>query len=229
MVILHVKRSEGNQFLVETTTAKKIDELTAELVEINNWRLKIDRACSSMEDLASKGPLKPEALRGLTGLDEYVQNEDLTVINGLKEMPPKTGVREVEDDTHYRTGWLVSEDLCNKMLEEVMKGKQMIHVTQVDRKVPLNIEMLKAHLDVFRGLVMMAYPGYHGLGEWEPIKVILENREEWDEKMNLSEDLSVDNVSLWIVSKECSPNKYFHEIFGKNEKQKFIVKMQKKG
>ena len=30
---------------------------------------------------------------------------------------------------------------------------------------------------------MMAYPAYHGLGDWEPIKVILENREEFDEKM----------------------------------------------
>jgi len=26
---------------------------------------------------------------------------------------------------------------------------------------------------------MMAYPGYHGLGVWEPIRVILENQEEW--------------------------------------------------
>ena len=49
---------------------------------------------------------------------------------------------------------------------------------------------------------MMAYPAYHGLGDWEPIKVILENREEFDEKMDLSDDLSVDNVSIWICGKE---------------------------
>ena len=24
---------------------------------------------------------------------------------------------------------------------------------------------------------MMAYPGYHGLGDWEPIRVILEDQE----------------------------------------------------
>ena len=50
---------------------------------------------------------------------------------------------------------------------------------------------------------MMAYPGYHGLGVYEPIRVILENKEEWDEKMNLSEDLAYENTTLWIVSKEC--------------------------
>jgi hypothetical protein len=127
MVILHIKRSEGNQFFYETSTAIKFDELLKELVCVNNMRLKIDRACQSVEDLATKGPMKPEALRGLSDLDDYVKHEDLTVINGLKDMPPKTGCREVLDDTHYRTGWLVSEELCNHMLEEVMKGKQLIH------------------------------------------------------------------------------------------------------
>ncbi len=72
MVILHVKRSDANQFLYETTTNILIEDLVNELVAINNWRLKIDRAAQALEDLASKGPIKPEALRGLTGLDEYV-------------------------------------------------------------------------------------------------------------------------------------------------------------
>jgi len=63
--------------------------------------------------------------------------------------------------------------------------------------------MLTDHLDIFRGLVMMAYPGYYGLGDYEPIRVILENKELWDEKMNLSEDLAYNNTTLWIVSKEC--------------------------
>ena len=76
---------------------------------------------------------------------------------------------------------------------------------------------------------MMAYPGYHGLGVFEPIRVILENKEEWDEKMNMSEDLGYESTTLWIVSKECPPQKMFFDLFGKNEKQKFVVKLQKKG
>ena len=35
--------------------------------------------------------------------------------------------------------------------------------------------MLYEQLDIVRGLMMMAYPGFHGLGVWEPIWVILEN------------------------------------------------------
>ena len=69
-------------------------------------RSKLDRACQGIEDLAAKGPMRPEELRGLDNLDDYVKAEDITVINGLKKMPPKTGVREVQDEHKYRTGWL---------------------------------------------------------------------------------------------------------------------------
>jgi len=123
MVILHVKRTDLNQFLYDTNTAIPIDELLKTLVQLNNLRLKVDMASTALEELASKGPMRPEALRGLENLDEYVKAEDLTVINGLKEMPPKTGTREVKDEHNYRTGWVVSEELCKQMLEEVMKGK----------------------------------------------------------------------------------------------------------
>ena len=113
MVLLHFKKTEGNQFLYETTTAIPVDDLVNEICEVNNLRNRIDRAAMALEDLASKGPLKPEGLRGLNeeGYAEYLKTEDVTVTDGLKQMPPQVGVRHVKDDTHYRTGWLVSEDL----------------------------------------------------------------------------------------------------------------------
>lgn len=80
-------------------------------------RLKLDRAAISLEDLASKGPLKPEELRGLKDYDEYVKNEDITTITGLKKMPPRVGAREVVDDTNYRTGWVLSEEMTKMMLD----------------------------------------------------------------------------------------------------------------
>ena len=88
----------------------------------------------ALEELASKGPLKPEQLRGLDekGYDEYIKNEDITVTDGVKMMPPKVGERFVKDDTHYRTGWLLSEEMTKKMLEQSMAIKEMIHKTSVD-------------------------------------------------------------------------------------------------
>lgn len=229
MVVLHYKKNDLNQFLFETTMQTPVEQCLEDMVELNNLRLKLDRAAMALEDLASKGPMKPEELRGLKDYDEYVRNEDVTTINGLKKMPPKVGTREIVDETHYRTGWLLNEEITKMMLDEATKAKQLIYKGQVDNKVCLNKNMILEELDVIRGLTMMAYPAYHGLGEWEPIKVIMENREEFDEKMDLSDDLSTENTSLWICGKELQKGKLLSDYFGKNEKQKFVVKIQKKG
>jgi len=63
-------------------------------------------------------------------------------------------------------------------------------------------DMLWEQIDLTRGIVMIAYPGFHGLGEWEPIWVILENKEEFDDKMDLTDDLAPDTTTLWAVNKE---------------------------
>jgi hypothetical protein len=198
---------------------------------VNNLRLKLDRAAVSLEELASKGPLKPEGLRGLdeAGYDQFVKSEDITVTDGLKQMPPQVGDRHVNDDSHYRTGWLVSEDMCQKMLDHAMVMKKMIHKNSIAEKRVLTLAMLTEQLDLTRGLMMMAYPGFHGLGEWEPIWVILENNEEHSSAMNLTDDLEPENTILWAVNKELVPPKALHDYFGKNEKSKLVVKAVKKG
>jgi len=61
---------------METHMAIPIKDLLELVCELNNLRLKIDRAAVSLEDLASKGPLKPEELRGLEDIDQYVKHED---------------------------------------------------------------------------------------------------------------------------------------------------------
>lgn len=194
---------------------------------VNNLRMTLDRMAVALEELATKGPIKPVELRGLENLDEYVKAEDLTVINGLKEMPPKTGVREVVDPQHYRTGWLLSEEMCKQYLEECMKAKQMVHKTQIDRKEFSTEEYINQQIDIFKGLVMMGYPGYYGLGAYEPIRMLLEEEADFDPRT--TDWLDLDKTTIWVVSKELQPPKLFSDYFGKNEKQKFVVKLQSKG
>ena len=71
--------------------------------------------------------MKPEELRGLKDYDEYVKNEDITTITGLKKMPPRVGVREVVDQTNYRTGWVLGEEMTKMMFDELMKTKLVIY------------------------------------------------------------------------------------------------------
>jgi hypothetical protein len=198
---------------------------------VNNLRLKLDRAAVALEDLAAKGPLKPEGLRGLdeAGYDQYVAGEDITVTDGLKQMPPQLGTRFVKDETFYRTGWLLSEEMTQKMLDHSMGIKKLIHKNSIAEKRMLNISMLTEQLDLVRGIMMMAYPGFHGLGDWEPMWVILENNEEHDPKMDLTDDLDPATTTLFAVNKELTLGKTLSDFFGKNEKSKLVIKAIKKG
>jgi len=49
-------------------------------------------------------------------------------------MPPQVGTRKINDEAHYRTGWLIAEEMTKKMLEQAMEIKTMIHKTSIDQK-----------------------------------------------------------------------------------------------
>lgn len=84
-------------------------------------------------------------------------------------------------------------------------------------------------MDVFKGLMMMAYPAYHGLGPWEPIVLLLEEPEQWHNNGDMADFLDPAKCSLWAVNKELVVGKKFCDYFGKNEKTKVVCKLQSKG
>ena len=144
-------------------------------------------------------------------------------------MPPQVGTRHVNDESCYRTGWLIAEEMTKKMLEQSMNIKNLIHKSSIEQKRFMSKELLNEQIDLCRGIMMMSYPGFHGLGKWEPIWMILENEEHFDEKTDLTDDLGYDNVNLWACNKELTKGKTFADHFGKNEKTKLVVKAVKKG
>jgi len=60
--------------------------------------------------------------------------EDITVSDGLKQMPPQVGTRKVTDEAHYRTGWLIAEEMTQKMLTQATEIKTLIHKSSIDNK-----------------------------------------------------------------------------------------------
>lgn len=66
MVIVHVKHNDQSQFLHETTLDTPVDDLVQEVTAIYNGRLKVDRICSEMEELAKYGTMYPPEILGLT-------------------------------------------------------------------------------------------------------------------------------------------------------------------
>ena len=43
---------------------------------MNNLRVKLDRFVMALEELATKGPLKPEELRGLSNYEQYGEYDE---------------------------------------------------------------------------------------------------------------------------------------------------------
>lgn len=144
-------------------------------------------------------------------------------------MPPKTGTREVVDETHHRTGWIHDEEMVEEMLEGARKAKAEIHIENIAKKQCINKESLLELIEWFRGMTMKAYPAFHGLGEWEPVLILLENKEEIDHTLHGTDDLELDKAQLWWAGKELSKGKFLKDYVGKNDKSKIIVKMQHKG
>ena len=82
-------------------------------------------------------------------------------------------------------------------------------------------------MDIFIGLVMVGYPGYHGLGHYEPIRMLFED--EADFSLVITDWLDLKKTTILIVSKKIMPSKLLSEYFYKNEKQKLAIKFQTKG
>lgn len=59
MVIIHVKHKDQSQFLLEAALSVPVEDLVKQMVAIYNGRLKIDRLCMEIEELAQHGTLLP--------------------------------------------------------------------------------------------------------------------------------------------------------------------------
>ena len=180
----------------------------------------MDRLCVVMEELAQKGPLKPEELRGLADYDQH--KDDASVKAGLDKMPPKIGTRQVGDKSNQRTGWVLDEEATKMMMQHITAARASIHKDQVTKKIPLTEKVLMDHMDTLKGVMMITYPAYHGLGAWEPVRLILESDKEIMQDPDMYEE---EKTSIWYVGKEMQHGKKLIDYLGKNEKTTVIIKL----
>lgn len=65
MVVIHIKNKDESQFLYQTSLATSVDDLVKNVAQIYNGRLKIQRVCMEMEELAKHGTLYPPGIQFL--------------------------------------------------------------------------------------------------------------------------------------------------------------------
>ncbi|XP_069492445.1 cilia- and flagella-associated protein 298 [Ambystoma mexicanum] len=224
MVLLHVKCRDESQFLYETNVEVSLDDLTKEICQIYNERLKVDRICSEMQELADHGITLPPNMQGLT--DEQI--EELKLKDEWSEKcEPSGGSIFKKDEIGRRNGHAPNEKMKDVLKKTVEEAKAIISKKQVEANVCVTLHMVKDALDQLRGATMIVYP--MGLPPHEPIRMEFESKEDLSGTQAGQQVIEESQAQLWWAGKELLRKQKLKDFVGKNEKTKIIVKIQKRG
>ncbi|CAN9501866.1 unnamed protein product [Ophioblennius macclurei] len=224
MVQLHVKRGDESQFLFNTTVDAPLEEVIHQITAIYNGRLKVDRICSEIPELADHGIALPPNMQGLT----EDQVEELKLKDEWEDKcTPSGGSVFRKDEIGRRNGHAPNDKMKEVLMKTVEEAKATISKKQVQANMCVTVEMIKNALDQLRGAVMIVYP--MELPPHDPIRMEFEGKEDLSGTQASLQLITEDECQLWWAAKEMQRGKKLKDYIGKNEKTKLIVKIQKKG
>ncbi|KAM6310315.1 cilia- and flagella-associated protein 298-like isoform 2-T2 [Aegotheles albertisi] len=223
MVRLHVKRGGESLFLLEAAASARLADLAPLAARIHNGRLKVQRLCSEMEELAEHGIFLPYNMQGLT--DEQIEELKLKD-EWAEKCVPSGGSVFKKDEIGRRNGHAPNEKMQQVIKKTIEEAKALISRKQVQANVCVNMEMVKDALDQLRGAVMIVYP--MGLPPHDPIRMEFEDKEDLSGTHASLEVIEESEAQLWWAGKELKETKLLSDYVGKNEKTTIIVKIQKK-
>ncbi|XP_041067500.1 cilia- and flagella-associated protein 298 [Carcharodon carcharias] len=224
MVQLHVKQGNESQFLLDTTVNVAVDVLTELVAAIYNGRLKVDRICSEMGELAEHGTFLPINMQGLT--DEQIEELKLKD-EWAEKCIPSGGFEFKKDEIGRRSGRAPKQSMKEVLKKTIEEAKALITKKQVQASVCVTMEMVKDALDQLRGAVMIVYP--MGLPPHDPIREEFEGKEDLSGLQAGKLVIEESEAQLWWAGKELQRGKKLSDYVGKNEKTKIVVKIQKRG
>ncbi|KAL1763330.1 UPF0769 protein C21orf59-like, partial [Sigmodon hispidus] len=140
MVVLHVKRGDESQFLLQAPGSTELEELTAQVTRIYNGRLKVQRLCTEIEELAAHGVFLPPNMQGLT--DEQIQELKLKDEWGEKCVPSGGPVFE-KDDIGRRNGQAPNEKMKQVLKKTVEEAKAIVSKWQTNKGVIVSMNNLE--------------------------------------------------------------------------------------
>jgi hypothetical protein len=232
MVLIHYKRNKTDQFIISMPASSQINLVREELVSINNLRIKLDKLIQSMKGLISHGPLKPEALRGLTQPETIEPAIETLPKDQLPwARPDKPGPnQEIRmDETGYRTGLAPSPSISEKCINQMTPFMDLLSPENANKRKTISKQELLDAIDKVRACLWIVYPGYHSLPPWETAVMILEDQVKFTSQWPDCGWLEAEKCALWWAKKELDVNKVLSSYIGKNEKTKIIVKISQKG
>ncbi|KAM9333122.1 cilia- and flagella-associated protein 298 [Pholidichthys leucotaenia] len=224
MVLLHLKHKDESQFLFNTTVDAPLETLIQQIMAIYNGRLKVERLCSEIPELADHGISLPPNMQGLT--EEQI--EELKLKDEWEDRCiPSGGSVLRKDKIGRRNGRAPDDKMKQVLMRTVEEAKALISKKQVHANVCVTMEMVKEALDQLRGAVMIVYP--MGLPPHDPIRMEFEDQEDLSRMQASLQVITEDECQLWWAAKEMQRGQKLQDYIGKNEKTKLVVKIQKKG
>lgn len=222
MVLLIVKRGDEPQFLFETTLDRPIEAIQLNIVSIFNGRLKLQRICYEIEELAKHGPmfkpeiigLYPEQVAELNLVDEWM---DICV--------PSGGFTVNKDPVGKRFGQQPTQAMQKVLLETVAEARGIISKDLVAQGVVLQQNDIQRGIDLLRGAVTIVYPMQ--LPPHDPIRMEFTNTEDLAGTYASKEVIESSKAQLWFAGRHLLPEKSLSDYLGRNEKCKVIVKLAK--
>jgi len=216
MVILDVKKTDKkNEFLFETTVKAPIKELLKELCEVHNLRLKVLRLSVTCKELAKHGPIRPEETRGISAETSNFSELDVNAY----------GTPTNPDEHGYRTGCPPPPEVSDVLSRTAEEAEAAVHVSLVAQKRSVTRQICQAQIDNMRGAVMIAYPAFHRLPIYDPVRAELEDREELDGSSDMQDVLDYATTNLWWAGKEMRIDQNLEDYVGRNEKTKIVAKL----
>jgi len=224
MVKLHIKKGEESHFLYETTVDIIVEELLVSLIAIYNGRLKVQRICTEVEELADHGITMSPHMQGLA--DDQIEELKLTD-DYSEQCQPSGGCIINIDDIGRRNGKAPIERMADVLKKTVKEAKDLISKKNVEAEICMTQLQVNQALQLLQGAVMIVYP--MGLPPYDPVRCEFENVEDLSGTQAALEVIELENSSLWWAGKELTREKKLSDFIGKNEKTKVICKLQKKG
>uniref|UniRef100_A0A1A9VCB9 Cilia- and flagella-associated protein 298 n=1 Tax=Glossina austeni TaxID=7395 RepID=A0A1A9VCB9_GLOAU len=224
MVILHLKRGDENLFLYETDVNENTTDVVKDVTAIYNGRLKVERICMEMEELATHGTLLPPEMIGLT--DEQIEELKLEDIWAEKCIP-SGGFIFNKDPLGRRNGRQPKENMQQVLRNAMNDARELIDKKLVLTKRPLTLKIVSEAINLLRGAVTIVYPMQ--LPPHDYIRQEFTNTEDLSGTQASRDVIEPSKAQLWFAGRLLLNDKKLAEFIGNNNKTKVVVKLNEHG
>ncbi|XP_030380374.1 cilia- and flagella-associated protein 298 [Scaptodrosophila lebanonensis] len=220
MVILQLKRGSESEFLYDTNVNEETNTVIRDLIAIFNGRLKIQRICYEIEELAEHGTMLPSEMIGLT--DEQIEELKLKDIWADKCIP-SGGFNFNKDPLGRRNGQQPNEAMQNVLKKAMDDAKGLVDKKLVKAGKPLTLKSVEEALNILRGAVTIVYPMQ--LPPHDTIRMEFTNMEDLSGTQASKDVIEPSKAQLWFAGRQILNGKRLSEFLGNNNKTKVVVKL----